>query len=100
MKSDYVLGGDSGSRTKTMNSDSEREIDTWGVLSGNTTYLGFEQLRTFSEGIKLSTIRLGNEHVGEGALLRPGSRYAIFKVTNGTMTARIGVWSWTAQEVH
>jgi hypothetical protein len=63
-------------------------------------YLGFEQLRTSSEAIKLSTIRLGNEDVGEEALLRPGSRYAIFKVTNGTMTAREGVWSWTAQEVH
>jgi hypothetical protein len=63
-------------------------------------YLGFEQLRTSSEAIKLSTIRLGNEDVGEEALLRPGSRYAIFKVTNGTMTARKGVWSWIAQEVH
>ena len=63
-------------------------------------YFGFEQLRTSSETIKLSTIRLGNEDVGEEALLRPGSRYAIFKVTNGTVTAGEGVWSWTAQEVH
>ena len=44
-------------------------------------------------------IRLGNEDAGGEAVLRPGSRYAIFKVTNGTMTARKGVWSWTAQEV-
>ena len=28
----------------------------------------------------------------------PGSRYAIFKVTNGSMTANKGVWSWTAKE--
>ena len=62
-------------------------------------YVGFEQHRTSSKAIKLSMIRLGNEDVGEEAVLRPGSRYAIFKVTNGTMTARIGVWSWTAQDV-
>jgi hypothetical protein len=43
-------------------------------------------------------IRLGNDAVEEEAVLRPGSRYAILKVTNGTMTARKGVWTWTAQE--
>jgi hypothetical protein len=63
-------------------------------------YLGFEQNRTSSKAIKLSMIRLGNEDVGEEAVIRPGSRYAIFKITNGTMTAHKGVWSWTAQEVH
>ena len=63
-------------------------------------YLGFEQDRTSSRAIKLSMIRLGNEDVGEEAVIRPGSRYAIFKITNGTMTAHKGVWSWTAQEVH
>jgi hypothetical protein len=57
-------------------------------------YLGFEQHRTSSKAIKLSMIRLGN---GDGGA---GSRYAILKVTNGTMTARKGVWSWTAQEIH
>ena len=62
-------------------------------------YLGFEQHRTSSEAIKLSMIRLGNEDVGEVVVLRPGSRYAIFKVTNGRMTARKGVWNWIAQEV-
>ena len=62
-------------------------------------YLGFEQLRTSSKAINLSMIRLGNEDVREEAVIRPGSRYAIFKVTNGTMTAHKGVWSWTAQEV-
>jgi len=63
-------------------------------------YLGFEQLRTCSKAIKLSMIRLGNEDVPEEVLIRPGSRYAIFKVTNGSMTANKGIWSWTAQEVH
>jgi hypothetical protein len=62
-------------------------------------YLGFEQNRSSSKAIKLSMIRLGNEDVGEEAVLRPGSRYAIFKVMNSAMTARKGVWSWTAQEV-
>ncbi len=61
-------------------------------------YLGIEQHRTSSEAIKLSMIRLGNEDVGEVVVLRPGSRYAIFKVTNGRMTARKGVWNWIAQE--
>ena len=54
--------------------------------------------KTF-KAIKLSMIRLGNEEVGEEAVLRPGSRYAIFKITNGAMTAHEGVWSWSAQEV-
>jgi hypothetical protein len=63
-------------------------------------YLGFEQHRTSSKAIKLSMIRLGNEDVGEEAVLRPGSRYAIFKIINGTMTAHKGVWSWTTQEIH
>jgi hypothetical protein len=62
-------------------------------------YLGFEQFRTSSKAIKLSMIRLGNEDVREEVVIRPGFRYAILKITNGTMTARKGVWSWTAQEV-
>ena len=45
-------------------------------------------------------IGLGNDDVPEEVVIRPGSRYAIFKVTNGSMTANKGVWSWTAQEVH
>jgi hypothetical protein len=56
-------------------------------------YLGFEQLRTSFKTIKLSMIRLGNEDVPEEVVIRPGSRYAIFKVTNGSMTANKGVWS-------
>ena len=63
-------------------------------------YLGFEQNRSSSNAIKLSRIRLGNQDVGEEAVLQAGSRYAIFKVLNGTMTSRKGVWTWTAQEVH
>jgi hypothetical protein len=62
--------------------------------------LGFEQNRSSSNAIKLSRIRLENQDVGEEAILQAGSRYAIFKVLNGTMTARKGVWTWTAQEVH
>jgi hypothetical protein len=62
-------------------------------------YLGFEQRPTSVKAIKLSMIRLGNEDVGEEVVIRPGSRYAILKITNGTMTAHKGVWSWTAQEV-
>jgi hypothetical protein len=62
-------------------------------------YLGFEQHRASSEAIKLSMIRLGNKDVGEEAVLRPGSRYAIFKISNGTMTSHKGAWSWTAQKV-
>ena len=45
-------------------------------------------------------IRLGDEHVREEVVIRPGFRYAILKVTNGTMTARKGWWSWIAQEIH
>ena len=62
-------------------------------------YLGFEQHRTSSKTIKLSMIRLGDEDAGEESILRPGSRYAIFKITNRTMTVHKGVWSWSAKEV-
>jgi hypothetical protein len=62
-------------------------------------YLGFEQLRTSPKAIKLSMIRLGKEYVREEVVIRPGCRYAILKITNNTMTARKGVWSWTAQKV-
>jgi hypothetical protein len=62
-------------------------------------YLGFEQYRAPVKPIKLSMIRLGSEVVPEDVVIRPGLRYAIVKVTNGTMTAHKGVWSWAAQEV-
>jgi len=63
-------------------------------------YLGFEELPGSVKAIKLSMIHLGNEDVREEVVIRPGSRYAIVKVTNGTMTVHKGVWSWTAQEVN
>jgi hypothetical protein len=63
-------------------------------------YLVFEQSRVSVKAIKLSMIHLGSEDVREDFVIRPGSRYAIAKVTNGTMTAHKGVWSWTAQEVY
>jgi hypothetical protein len=63
-------------------------------------YLGFEQRSASAKAIKLSMIHLGSEDVREDVVIRPGSRYAIVKVTNGAMTALKGVWSWTAQEVY
>jgi len=44
-------------------------------------------------------IRLANEEAREDVVICPGLRYAILKVTNGTLTADKGVWRWTAQEV-
>src|SRR5258707_15191176 len=58
-------------------------------------YLGFEQLRTSIKAIKLSMIRLGDEDAGEESILRPGSRYGIFKITNRKMPVPKGVWRWT-----
>ena len=55
-------------------------------------YLGFEQPRTSSKAIKLSMVRLGMRMCGRKRVLQRGSRYAIFKVTNGTMTAHKGLW--------
>jgi len=63
-------------------------------------YLGFEQYRASVKAIKLSMIHLGSEDVREDFVICPGSRYGIVKVTNGTMTAHKGVWSWTAQETY
>jgi hypothetical protein len=62
-------------------------------------YLGFEERRPSAKAIKLSLIRLANQDVREDVVIRPGLRYAILKVTNGTMTIHKGVWRWTAQEV-
>ena len=50
-------------------------------------YLGSEQHPASVKAIKLF-------------MIRPGLRYGIVKVTNGTMTAHKGVWSWTAQETY
>jgi hypothetical protein len=62
-------------------------------------YLAFEQRPESVKAIKLSMIHLGNEDAREEVVIHPGSRYGIVKVTNGTMTAHKGQWSWTAQEV-
>ena len=61
-------------------------------------YLGFAQYPASVKAIKLFMIRLGSEEVREGIVICPGLRYAIVKVTNGTMTAHKGVWTWTARE--
>jgi len=63
-------------------------------------YLGFAQYLASVKAIKLSMIHLGSEVVPDDVVIRPGLRYAIVKVTNDTMTAHKGVWSWTMQEVH
>jgi len=69
---------------------------------GNRTwehYLAFEE-RKFSNGaIKLYMIGLANEHLTEEVVIFPGLRYAIFKITNGSMTAHKGPWTWTAEAV-
>jgi hypothetical protein len=80
----------------------EFEVRTGDRYLGGTKwehYLGFKQHRTSTKAIKLFMIRLGREYVPEEVVIRPGLRYAILRVVNGTMTARKGVWSWTAQEV-
>jgi hypothetical protein len=61
-------------------------------------YLGFEQYPASVKAIKVFMIRLGSEELGEGVVICPGLRYAIVKVTNGTMTAHKGVWTWAAQD--
>jgi hypothetical protein len=60
-------------------------------------YLAFEEYRFSGEAIKLYMIRLADEDIEENAVIRPGLRYAIFKITNESMTAHKGKWSWTAQ---
>ena len=62
--------------------------------------LGFEEYPASVNAINLSMIRLGSEEVREEVVICPGLSCAILIVTNGTMTAHKGKWSWTAQEVH
>jgi hypothetical protein len=62
-------------------------------------YLGFELYRPSTKKIKISMIHLAIEPVPD-VVLAPGRRYAILKVTNSTMTARKGRWSWIAEEMH
>ena len=61
-------------------------------------YLGFELYRPSTKKIRLSMIYLGSEAVPD-AVIGPGRRYAIVKVTNSAMTAHKGRWIWTAQEM-
>jgi hypothetical protein len=44
-------------------------------------------------------ICLANERLIEQVVICPGLRYAIFKITNGSMTAHKGPWTWTAEAV-
>jgi hypothetical protein len=62
-------------------------------------YLGFEEFRSSAKTIKLTMIHLANADGLGDAMICHGSRYAIFKITNGNMTGHKGVWSWIAQEV-
>jgi hypothetical protein len=62
-------------------------------------YLCFEQNRSSDKAIKLFMFHLGNEDVREQVEICTGLRYAIVKVTDGTMTVHKGVWNWTAQAV-
>jgi hypothetical protein len=61
-------------------------------------YLGFELYRPSAKKIKISMIYLAVEAVPD-VVIAPGRRYAIVKVTNSTMTAHKGRWSWTAREM-
>jgi hypothetical protein len=60
-------------------------------------YLCFELLPGNAQAVELSMIHLASDSV-EDAILRPGLRFAILKVTNHMMTAHKGVWEWTARE--
>jgi hypothetical protein len=60
-------------------------------------YLVFEENRACTKRIRFSLILLASEPVAD-VETAPGSRYAIATITNGVMTARKGIWSWTAQE--
>jgi hypothetical protein len=69
---------------------------------GNRTwehYLAFEEPRFSNEAIKIYMICLAKEHLTEEVVICPGSRYAIFKIVNGSMTAHKGPWTWTAEAV-
>jgi hypothetical protein len=61
-------------------------------------YLGFELYRPSAKKIKISMIYLAMEAVPD-VVIAPGRRYAMVKVTNSTMTAHRGRWSWIAQEM-
>ena len=62
-------------------------------------YLLIEEQRSSDKSLKFSMIRLAQEDGFGDVVVCPELRYAIFKITNGNMTAHKGVWSWTAQEL-
>jgi hypothetical protein len=62
-------------------------------------YLLFEEAQSSDKSIKFSMVHSSREDSLIDVVIHPGLRYAIFKVTNGNMTAHKGVWSWTAQEL-
>jgi len=62
-------------------------------------YLLIEAQRSSDKALKFSMIHLAQEDSLEKVIICPELRYAIFKITNGNMTAHKGVWTWTAQEL-
>jgi hypothetical protein len=62
-------------------------------------YLLIEGQRSPDKALKFSMIHLAQEDVLENVVICPELRCAIFKITNGNMTAHKGVWSWTAREL-
>ena len=82
--------------------ESEYRFRTGDRYLGNRTwehYLAFEERKLSNGAIKLYMIGLANEHITEEVVICPGLRYAIFKITNGSMTAHKGPWTWTAEAV-
>ena len=61
-------------------------------------YLGFELYRASTKKFKISMIYLAMEAVPD-VVIAPGRRYAIVTVTNSSMTAHKGRWSWIAREM-
>jgi hypothetical protein len=69
---------------------------------GNRTwehYLAFEERKLSNGAIKLYMIGLANERITEEVVIGPGLRFAVFKITNGSMTAHKGPWTWAAEAV-
>ena len=62
-------------------------------------YLLIEEQRSSDKSLRFSMIHLAQEDGLGNVVVCPGLRYAIFKITNGNMTAHKGAWSWTAQEL-
>ena len=61
-------------------------------------YLAFGLYRPSAKRIKISMIYLATEPLSD-VEIAPGRRYAIVKVTNSSMTAHKGRWSWAVQDM-